>query len=374
MTITRDAAHWRKLADEVRPEGRAFIDGAYVDAVCGETFDSVDPATGAVLGKVAAGGAADVDRAVAAARRKGSLVAFDPNYRPRLWPSPEAAQTAMTQALGVTDIALPTFTDEQALFADASPEATAERLGRAGVKEIVVKNGEEPALVVAEGRTQTVPAMLMDNLVDTTGAGDLFAGGFLAGLAKGLEHTDCARLSAMAATNGPARAVAKCERKIRGRGARRLNRLSNPPKGHLQLGRAPSWTCRLVSVFQPMQQRACITLRIRTCAMWSGQTGQLLISLIHARVAEHVLKSAVDVEDPQRYGLCPFQQKPPGPFFVVLWGITADGFSGYELCSLSCDLTCVRRVCKLIERYSMHARRYRVPGLHAPAGRRAYEA
>ena len=69
MTITRDAAHWRKLADEVRPEGRAFIDGAYVDAVCGETFDSVDPATGAVLGKVASGGAADVDRAVAAARR-----------------------------------------------------------------------------------------------------------------------------------------------------------------------------------------------------------------------------------------------------------------------------------------------------------------
>ena len=42
---------------------QAFIDGAYVDAVSGETFDSVSPITGEVVARVAAGDSADVDRA-----------------------------------------------------------------------------------------------------------------------------------------------------------------------------------------------------------------------------------------------------------------------------------------------------------------------
>lgn len=46
-----------------------FIDGAWVDAIGGERFDSIDPATGQPLGSVPRGRAVDVDRAVAAARR-----------------------------------------------------------------------------------------------------------------------------------------------------------------------------------------------------------------------------------------------------------------------------------------------------------------
>ena len=52
--------------------------------------------------------------------RHGSLIAFDPNYRPRLWRDAEAARAAIAEALAVTDIALPTFPDEQTLFGDAS--------------------------------------------------------------------------------------------------------------------------------------------------------------------------------------------------------------------------------------------------------------
>src|SRR5690606_2461663 len=56
----------------------------------------------------------------------------------------------------------------------------AERLGRSGVREIVVKNGEEPALVVADGVTSSVAAVRVEDAVDTTGAGDSFNGGYLA--------------------------------------------------------------------------------------------------------------------------------------------------------------------------------------------------
>ena len=117
--------------------------------------------------------------AVAKARAAGSLVAFDPNYRPRLWQSREEAQAAILDALAGTDIALPTFPDEQMLFGDTAPQATAARFGKL-VGEVVVKNGEEPALIATGGTLQSVPAQHVATPVDTTGAGDSFNGGYLA--------------------------------------------------------------------------------------------------------------------------------------------------------------------------------------------------
>lgn len=64
---------------------RLWIDGKYADAADGATYDDVDPASGDVFARVAAGGAEDVGRAVAAARR-----AFDSGP----WPRTTAAQRA----------------------------------------------------------------------------------------------------------------------------------------------------------------------------------------------------------------------------------------------------------------------------------------
>jgi len=48
---------------------KLFIGGRWVDSASGKTFDSINPATGEVLARVAEAGAEDVDRAVAAARK-----------------------------------------------------------------------------------------------------------------------------------------------------------------------------------------------------------------------------------------------------------------------------------------------------------------
>lgn len=130
--------------------------------------------------------------ALEAARQAGSLIAFDPNYRPRLWPDSDVAKDALTTALAVTDIALPTFPDEQALFGDATQEATAGRLLHAGAKEVVVKDGENPCLV-AIGEERTRVAAISVKAVDTTGAGDSFNGGYLAARLLGLTPADAAR-------------------------------------------------------------------------------------------------------------------------------------------------------------------------------------
>jgi 2-dehydro-3-deoxygluconokinase len=130
--------------------------------------------------------------AIGKARTEGSLVAFDPNYRPRLWHGVKEAQAAILEALAVTDIALPTFPDEQMLYADTTPAETVARIGRS-VAEIVVKDGENPALVVAQGQAETVPAIHVAAPVDTTGAGDSFNGGYLAARLAGHSPAESVR-------------------------------------------------------------------------------------------------------------------------------------------------------------------------------------
>jgi 2-dehydro-3-deoxygluconokinase len=129
-----------------------------------------------------------------AARRRGAQVAFDANYRPRGWPAREEARAAIGEALRRADVALPTFGDEQALFGDAEPQACAERLARWGVREIVVKNGADSALVVAEGRRFAVPAERGSRVLDTTAAGDSFNAGYLFARLTGRDPEHAARI------------------------------------------------------------------------------------------------------------------------------------------------------------------------------------
>ncbi|MGH8266196.1 MAG: aldehyde dehydrogenase [Steroidobacteraceae bacterium] len=68
MNATPEAISWHERASALTLRTKAFIDGRYVDAGGGATFDSINPATGKLLARVAAGNDADVDRAVKAAR------------------------------------------------------------------------------------------------------------------------------------------------------------------------------------------------------------------------------------------------------------------------------------------------------------------
>ncbi|MCY1392281.1 NADP/NAD-dependent aldehyde dehydrogenase PuuC [compost metagenome] len=69
MPQSKDRAYWFEKSETLQIEGRAFIDGAYVDACNRATFWSHSPIDGKPLAAVALCGEADVDVAVAAARR-----------------------------------------------------------------------------------------------------------------------------------------------------------------------------------------------------------------------------------------------------------------------------------------------------------------
>jgi sugar/nucleoside kinase (ribokinase family) len=70
---------------------------------------------------------------------------------------------------------------------------------RKDVKLGVVTRSEKGCIVATADGVTAVPAFPIERLVDTTGAGDLFAAGFLFGLVRGAGHEDCGRLGALAA-------------------------------------------------------------------------------------------------------------------------------------------------------------------------------
>ena len=61
-------AEWEARAKALKIEGRAFIQGEYLAAASGETFDCISPVDGRLLAKVASCDAADAERAVKSAR------------------------------------------------------------------------------------------------------------------------------------------------------------------------------------------------------------------------------------------------------------------------------------------------------------------
>jgi sugar/nucleoside kinase (ribokinase family) len=86
---------------------------------------------------------------------------------------------------------------------------------RNDVSIAVVTRSEKGAMVVTREATETVPSYPVHRVVDTTGAGDLFAAGFLYGFAKNMPHVNSLRLGALCAAEVISHMGARPERNLR---------------------------------------------------------------------------------------------------------------------------------------------------------------
>ncbi len=127
-------------------------------------------------------------------RAGGGKVAFDSNFRPRLWADKLSAQAVFNQVYAKTDLAMLTLDDEILLFGEGSVEAHAERLQRSGIKELVLKQGPDGCLIIKDGQSERVAAQMVVP-VDTTSAGDSFNAGYLSQLVAGRSSVEAAQVA-----------------------------------------------------------------------------------------------------------------------------------------------------------------------------------
>lgn len=137
-------------------------------------------------------GRARLNETAAAVRAAQGEVIFDPNYRPGSWSSVEEARAAIRALAPAVSIAMPTFTDEAALFGDVSPAHTVVRWRDWGAAQVIIKLGAEGCLVSCALGTQLVPAVAVATVIDTTAAGDAFNAGFLAARRAGQDPAQAA--------------------------------------------------------------------------------------------------------------------------------------------------------------------------------------
>ncbi len=125
--------------------------------------------------------------AIALARAAGALISYDPNLRLPLWPSADAARAGMRLGWQHADIVKASEVEVAFLTDEDDLERGVDRLWAAGpARLLVVTLGAEGCLWRAAAGGGQSPGFAVPT-VDTTGAGDGFVAGLLAGLlARGL--------------------------------------------------------------------------------------------------------------------------------------------------------------------------------------------
>jgi sugar/nucleoside kinase (ribokinase family) len=135
-----------------------------------------------------------VEEAVAIARRSATLVALslsDPSWV-------ELQGDSLRRLLDRVDLLFSNEDEALLLSGQAEVDRAVNEL-RSSVDTVVVTRGARGALVSSEGATIEVAAEPVARVVDTTGAGDSFAAGYLYGLVRALGAEASARIGAVAA-------------------------------------------------------------------------------------------------------------------------------------------------------------------------------
>ncbi len=181
--LRRGSAASRYRLDEA---GRAVIGRAAVLFASGISLGISDHAADTVF------------EAMQAARAGGARIAFDTNYRPKLWPR-ERAAAVIQQAIRMADIVFPGLEDAALLLGLTDPDGILDLCLSAGASIAVLKMGGAGAVLATSAGERVVVEAHPCTPVDATGAGDTFCGSFLARLAVGGTPQEAARYAACAA-------------------------------------------------------------------------------------------------------------------------------------------------------------------------------
>ncbi len=134
--------------------------------------------------------------AMQAMRAAGGNVCFDPNLRPDVWANPDEQLPVVRQALALADVVK--FSEEELLYLTGTDDLDSglEALKEFDLKLALITQGAAGVLVYQQAERWQVPACRVSP-VDTTGAGDAFVCGLLAGLSATSAWPDQQQLNAI---------------------------------------------------------------------------------------------------------------------------------------------------------------------------------
>jgi 2-dehydro-3-deoxygluconokinase len=138
-----------------------------------------------------------VFHAITLANRHGTQVSYDTNLRLNLWPE-HRARGVIHEAMAQCQIALPSYDDACVLTGLSDPNGIVDFYLSLGAKIVALKQGSEGVIVATAKMRHRVAAKSVKT-IDANGAGDTFAGAFLAALVRGLDPLAAAESANIAA-------------------------------------------------------------------------------------------------------------------------------------------------------------------------------
>ncbi|MDT8717402.1 sugar kinase [Clostridium sp. 19966] len=131
-----------------------------------------------------------VFKVIEVAKQNGVMISFDPNIRLKLW-TIEEAKPVLLEIAKASDIIFPGNSEGELLLGTADEKEIADKFLAMGSKIVAVKLGADGCYVADNKTTNYVKGFRIENPVDTVGAGDGFAAGFLSGVLKELSLEEC---------------------------------------------------------------------------------------------------------------------------------------------------------------------------------------
>lgn len=119
------------------------------------------------------------------ARSLGVKVAFDSNYRPRLYDNQVEARKIYMKAINYCDIFLPSLDDEIELWGYTNAKEVIQKARSFGINEIIITCGKEDIVYSSNGTIGSIKTKILKKIVDSTSAGDSFNAKYLASRLKG---------------------------------------------------------------------------------------------------------------------------------------------------------------------------------------------
>jgi 2-dehydro-3-deoxygluconokinase len=142
---------------------------------------------------ISASARATVEKAMAMGRAQGAKISYDANVRPQLGPRADLLKT-FEETLPDVGVLLLSDQDAQFLYPEELPTEVPQRLARAGPELVLLLRGSQGCTLTTEGTTLSLPAWEVE-AIDTTGAGDAFAGAFLVEWIRGQPAEESARFA-----------------------------------------------------------------------------------------------------------------------------------------------------------------------------------